>query len=163
MKTLLLILVPTLWLLDTQAFSPSAQLERNLKFALAESKHSVESSIAKELKDLDGHSQNHPDSHDTKGLSEYHENLVHKLRKDLWDKEKLLHSTLDKLEASLKGEAMAFEVAELGMHELEEYREENESIRRLIWQACKLAGRRVKKATKFVVTLGRSARKNKEQ
>jgi hypothetical protein len=158
MKTPLFLVLAVLW--TTEAFLPSQQSSRSIEIALRDTK-ATGASIAKELQELDGKSQNNPMTHDAKGFSEHHDSLVHQLRKELWEKDKKLHATLDKLEKSLRGEEIAFDIALVEKQQLEQLEQQHESIRKLLWQATKLAGRRVRNAFKWVFRLGRSKKPQK--
>lgn len=140
--------------------------DRTATFTLKLSKD-VES-IANELQELEGGKKNKRqslpvDDHKGEGFNTYHESLVHNLRKELWEKDKQLHDTLNELENAMFSSATAFEIAEvteqsyLKEHQL--YQEEHESVRRLLWQATKLIGRRIKNGALWILRFGRKPSK----
>lgn len=107
------------------------------------------------------------DDHRVEGFSTYHESLVHKLRQKLYEKDKMLHQALDDLETAIMNSATAIELAEISEssyrkeHQL--YQEEHESVRRLLWQATKLMGRRIKNIFLYIVRFGSKQKSAKKQ
>ncbi|KAG7345835.1 hypothetical protein IV203_033366 [Nitzschia inconspicua] len=128
-------------------------------------------SIARELEEMDGtkkkskhsHKVRSSGDHTVEGFDKYHESLVHKLRRELYEKDKQMHILLNELENSLLTSTTAFELAELSENsyrkEHQLYQEEHESVRRLLWQAMKLVGRRIKNGFLWVVRFGRVPKK----
>eukprot|EP00529_Nitzschia_sp_RCC80_P034031 CAMPEP_0113472642 /NCGR_PEP_ID=MMETSP0014_2-20120614/17622_1 /TAXON_ID=2857 /ORGANISM="Nitzschia sp." /LENGTH=201 /DNA_ID=CAMNT_0000365361 /DNA_START=159 /DNA_END=764 /DNA_ORIENTATION=+ /assembly_acc=CAM_ASM_000159 len=145
-------------------------------------------SIAHELQDLDDHQKAiqhdvklggnkhlHEEQHDDdgqKGFAMYHESRIHKLRRQIHEKDVLLKEALDELESSFDQTGSAIQLAQVAEYNSQKfehlYEEEHESIRALLWQAVKLATKRVKNGLKRVVgfgffPFGRSSNKNKNQ
>jgi len=138
-------------------------------------------SIAHELQDLDDHQkaiqhdvklgtnkhlheeQKHRDKHDDgddgqKGFAMYHESRIHKLRRQIHEKDVLLKEALDELESSFDQTGSAIQLAQVAEYNSQKfehlYEDEHESIRALLWQAMKLATKRVKNGLKRIVGFG---------
>ena len=126
------------------------------------------SSIAHELQELDDHQKsiqhigvakkgktekqqrqlNDRGTVGDQGFATYHESLIHKLRRQIYEKDMLLKEALDELESSFDQTGTAIQLAQVAEYNSQKYEqlyeEENESIRSLLWQATKLATKRVR-------------------
>jgi hypothetical protein len=162
--------------LSVDGFVPSSRVvtEKGIADTSTSLKDSKIQSIAHELQELDNNQKaaqkdiklnnkraraRNDHLHDPDGFVTYHESLVHKLRRTIYEKDMLLQEALDDLEDALVTTNTAFEMAQLSQHRFETehklYEDEHESIRRLLWQAVKLSGRRIKNGLKRFIPFGR--------
>ena len=113
--------------------------------------------IAHELEDL-GEEIKPQVLHETGGF-EYTESLIHKLRRDIHEKDvhyrkelEAMQKTLDNIEEQTRAFAVAWETAEVELQgEIKEHKKENDSVRLLLWEAVKLVGRRTGNAANSVL------------
>ena len=87
-----------------------------------------------------------------KGFGDYMDSFDHKmskLRKELKERDTKYHEQIKQLREEIKAYKVAYTMEETIIREdeaiIDEYKEENESIKRLLWQAVKLVGRRIRK------------------
>jgi uncharacterized membrane-anchored protein YjiN (DUF445 family) len=78
---------------------------------------------------------------ETKGF-EYTESLIHKLRHELHERDVKYQKEIKELKKSMDGLAVMINAEEVVIRD---YKEENESVRRLLSELAKLVGRRIRK------------------
>lgn len=156
MKSSLLFLIAATVVASSYGFAPWTKLATNCKkhttATLQESHKPNVDEIAHELQELGNEikPQLRPDAH---GMDEYHESLLHHLRKELHLRDivvKDMQQSLDRIEQELKALGVVWETAEVEllqetrhhMKESKEHQEELNSIRFLLGRALKLMARR---------------------
>ena len=89
---------------------------------------------------------------ESKGFGEHVESLNHKLsklRKELKERDLKYQQQISELREEIKAYKVAYQMEQTIANEdeviIEEYKEENDSIRRLLWQCVKLVGKRIHK------------------
>ena len=90
--------------------------------------------------------------HEEKGFGDYMESFDHKmskLRKELAERDEKYHKQIEQLRDEIRAYKVAYTMDETIVREdeaiIDDYKEENESIKRLLWAAVKLVGRRIRK------------------
>lgn len=93
------------------------------------------------------------------GFDEFNETTLHKLQRELRERDKQYHDSIKELKNQVAGLALLLETEEVMVRaaetelkgEISDYEQENESVRRLLAQAVKLVGRRIGKGVKGVL------------
>lgn len=175
---LLLLLVLTVLAGTCNSFMIQPQLQKHVGMVVGNSPHhylskDVNHEIAQELQELQGDNENQHSKHKRhhniahkatppaapEGFNTYHESLVHKLRHELYEKDRRLQETLNELETALLQSTTALEIATVteNLYEREHhlYQHEHESVRLLLWQAIKLMGRRLRRVVRWVWPFGK--------